>query len=350
MKKLLSCFLCFILFMYGGTAIAAGSTTLITDVKGKIETGQAIQILINVANIDSFYAGAASIKYDPKVLEIISFEKGDLITKKGTNVFDVGNKIDNTNGIASFGGFTCIGQTNGFSGSGTFLKINAKVLKKDSFHIKSVPLSTSPNDVDNLKIQLCDKDIKLVNYEFKGYEFKVSSNGKAEVIKQESTEANSSNNNSNTKASVNSTVNKGNETKTKQGSNVVNTDTNSNASDSTNTSTDPLVNNDSVSKQGSNVVNPNTNSTTKTNSNTNSPVIKENGINKSNLEINIQKKKSVINDAGITSKTKPAFSGNYESTTETEKKSGWRKGVLIGATIALVLIAAGGTYFYRKKH
>ena len=63
-----------------------------------------------------------------------------MITKKGTNIFDVDNKIDNTNVRVSFGGFSCIGQTSGFSGSGTFLKINAKELKKDSFHIKNIPL------------------------------------------------------------------------------------------------------------------------------------------------------------------------------------------------------------------
>ena len=57
--------------MYVGTAKASGSTAITVDVKGEIETGQAIQILINLDNINSFYAGAASLKYDPKVLKVI---------------------------------------------------------------------------------------------------------------------------------------------------------------------------------------------------------------------------------------------------------------------------------------
>jgi len=183
MKKLIICFLCFILLIYGGTVKAAGLTSITVDIKGDLEKGKTIEIFINVDNIDSIYAAEATLKYDPKVLNVISFEKGDLINKSGTNTFDVGNQIDNIKGIAKFGGFSCLGQTNGFSGSGTFLKINAKLLKKANFHINSQPFLVSANDVDNLKIEFCDKNIKEVNYEFKGYEFKVGGEGIVEEIK-----------------------------------------------------------------------------------------------------------------------------------------------------------------------
>ncbi|HEY8805566.1 MAG TPA: cohesin domain-containing protein, partial [Clostridium sp.] len=182
MKKLLTCFLCFILIIYGGAAKAVTSPSLTVDIKGNIEAGEVIKIIINVDNIESLYAGAATLKYDPKVLKIIGFEKGNLITKGGANTFDVGNKTDNVNGMASFGGFTCVGQTNGFSGSGTFLIINAKVLKKDSFHIRSLPFLASPNEINNLKIQLCNKNVKEVTYKFKGYYFKTGSVAKIQEI------------------------------------------------------------------------------------------------------------------------------------------------------------------------
>ena len=182
MKKLMLCFLCLILCIYGRDVKASTPTSLIVGIKGGIEAGQAIQILINVDSIESLYSGSATLKYDPKILKIIGFEKGDLIKKAGVNTFDVGNKIDNAKGIAVFGGFTCVGQTNGFSGSGTFLKINAKVLKKDSFHMKSLPFLASPNEINNLKIQLCNKNIKEITYKFKGYDFKGGAVAKIQEI------------------------------------------------------------------------------------------------------------------------------------------------------------------------
>jgi len=182
MKKVMLCFLCLILFMYGRDVKALTPTSLTVDVKGNIEAGETIQILINVDIIESLYAGSATLKYDPKILKIMGFEKGDLITKAGANTFDVGNKIDNAKGIAVFGGFTCVGKTNGFSGSGTFLIINAKVITKDSFHIKSLPFLDSPNEINNLKIQLCDKNIKEITYKFKGYDFKAGAVAKIQEI------------------------------------------------------------------------------------------------------------------------------------------------------------------------
>ncbi|MBZ9609301.1 hypothetical protein G9F73_016030 [Clostridium estertheticum] len=331
MKKIILCFLCFILFTYGGTAKAAILPSLSVDVKGNIEIGQAIQIIINIDNIDSLYAGAARLKYDPKIFKIISFEKGALIINKGTNTFDVGDKIDNTSGIASFGGFSCVGQTNGFSGSGTFIKINAEVLKKDSFHLKSQQFLASPNDTYNLKIQLYDKNIKEVAYEFKGYELKVSSDGKAEEIKPGSTVI-KPDTNSMKKAKTEATVNKENI--------VVAPDIDSNVK----ASTDALVVKESETKQESNVVNPNVNS------NANSSVNNESEI-KEDVSSNVLKNNKAINKETVEiNKSEPAFSVKDESGNETIKNSGWKRGMITGSAIALVFAVVGGTYFYRKKH
>jgi len=380
MKKLMTCFLCVILVIYGGTAKAAGSPALSLDVKGSIETGQTIQILINIDNIDSLYAGAASLKYDPKVLKIISFEKGDLIIKSGVNIFDVGNKIDNASGIASFGGFSCVGQSNGFSGSGTFLKINAQVLKKDSFNIKSKPFLDSPSDDYNLKIQLCDKSIKLVNYEFKDYEFKAeevkpenpispvitpetkddtktSTDSQAgSEVKQGSTVVNS-NINSNTQAIINSLVNND----TKKESSFLNPNINSDTKSDTNS----LVNNYGESDQGSNLVSSDINSNTK--SIIDSLISNKNKVDQigttvssdtsTNVKVpvssainNSKQDKTASNDVVEINEIKSEVSGNQGSSNKTIKDDGWQKVILIMGALVLAVAVVGGIYIYRKRY
>ncbi|MFT8314001.1 MAG: cohesin domain-containing protein [Clostridium sp.] len=177
MKKIFSAILVFFLWIGNTVAFADTNPNVSIDIKGNIEVGQSIQILINVSNIKNLYAGAAKFKYDKNILKVTGFEKGDLVSKSEINVFDAGNSIDNDNGVAEFGGFSCLGQLPGFSGSGTFLIIDAQVLKKDSFHINSVPLLSDPNDDNNLKIQLIDNNIKDINYNFTGYDFKLNSDG-----------------------------------------------------------------------------------------------------------------------------------------------------------------------------
>ena len=190
MKKFFSAIIVFFLLMVNTVVFADNNPSVSISIKGNIEAGQSIQILINVSDVKNLYAGAAKFKYDKNILKVTSFEKGDLISKSGVNVFDVGNKIDNDNGIAEFGGFSCLGKVPGFSGSGTFLIIDAQVLKKDNFHVKSVPLLSDPNDDTNLKIQLVDDNAKDMNYNFTGYDFKINSDGTAIVSQPKSESGN----------------------------------------------------------------------------------------------------------------------------------------------------------------
>jgi hypothetical protein len=189
LKKIFSVLIVFLLLMVNTVVSADTSPSASINIKGNIEAGQNIQILINVSDIKNLYAGAAKFKYDKNILKVTGFEKGDLINKSGVNVFDVGNKIDNNNGIAEFGGFSCLGKVAGFSGSGTFLIINAEILKKDNFHIKSIPFLADTNEDNNLKIQFVDSSVKDMNYNFTGYDFKTNSNGTPTISKPRSEEA-----------------------------------------------------------------------------------------------------------------------------------------------------------------
>lgn len=190
--------LCF-MFFSNLKVYAVSGPEIEAVVNGTIDKGQTIQILINIKDIQSFFAGAIKFKYDKNVLKIKSIEGGNLISKAGINKFEAINKIDEQNGIAAYG-FSCTGKINGYSGTGTFIRINAEVLKKDSFHIKSKPLLDEPNDDFNLKLQICDSNIKEVEYNFKSYEFNLNEatvnnsdiNKSTENLSQNSSKENSS--------------------------------------------------------------------------------------------------------------------------------------------------------------
>jgi hypothetical protein len=154
-------------------ALAEGGPAVSAQVDGKVEQGEDIQILINISNIPSFYAGQADLLYDKQVLKIKSVEAGSLISDKSINKFEALKRIDEEKGIVSYA-FSCLGKINGFSGSGTFIKITAQVLKKQDFHIKSKPLMKQPDADFNLKLILCDSNVKELQYTFTPYEFKTA--------------------------------------------------------------------------------------------------------------------------------------------------------------------------------
>ncbi|MDP4146367.1 MAG: cohesin domain-containing protein [Bacillota bacterium] len=191
MKKVTVTLIVFCMLLFSSTVFAEEVASVDVKVNGKIEQGQNIQILINVNNISSFFAGAVKLKYNNQIIKVNSIEKGDLISQSGINSFEALNKIDENNGTVEYG-FSCLGKINGFSGSGNFLKINAQVLKKDSFHIKSIPFIKEPDDDNNLKIQLVNKDIQEQSYTFTGYDFKLNSDGTSNITNPSTAAANGS--------------------------------------------------------------------------------------------------------------------------------------------------------------
>lgn len=174
MKKIILGLILVMLMLFNQSVLADSKPTIEAKVNGTVDQGQKIQILINIKDISSFYAAQMEFKYDTSVLKIDSIEQGDLISKAGVNKFDALNKVDAENGTASYA-FSCLGKINGFSGSGTFLKINAEVLKKDSFHINSKPFLKQSDKDMNLKLQIVNSDINEVDYQFVPYVFATGS-------------------------------------------------------------------------------------------------------------------------------------------------------------------------------
>ena len=165
-KILLFTFIFTLLFTI--SAFAEEQPTVEVKVDGKIETGEKIKVLINISDIKSFYAGAIDLKYNSEVLKVVSLEQGDLIKQKGIDKFEAVNKIDEQNGRVSYG-FSCLKKINGFSGNGTFLIINAEVVKKADIYFNSKPFLKQFNNEMNIKMQLCNSDIKELEYRFIPY-------------------------------------------------------------------------------------------------------------------------------------------------------------------------------------
>jgi LPXTG-motif cell wall-anchored protein len=145
-------------------------------VDGTIEVGQKIKIHINIEEIKSFFAGYAKLKYDKDIIKVIDIEKGKLISRAGIEKFEAMNRIDDVNGIIEYG-FSCLGKINGYEGSGTFITINAEILKKEGFHINSEAFLKNVDENFNLRLQICDSDINELKYTFTPFKFET---GKAQ--------------------------------------------------------------------------------------------------------------------------------------------------------------------------
>lgn len=143
------------------------------ELVGKMEQGEKIKLLMNIESINSLYAADFSFKYNNEVIKVTSIEKGDLIGDESKNPIVVANKVDYSEGTVNYI-FTCTGKNEGYKGTGTFLIINAEVLKETQLNIiKAEVLDYSKNDVV-VKLKLVDKTVNYVDYAFKNFSMKAS--------------------------------------------------------------------------------------------------------------------------------------------------------------------------------
>lgn len=219
------------------TLLSVGSTKVMADTKpsvnvevvGNIEVGQEIQININVNNIDTFFAGAMEFKCDTDVLKILEIQKGSLITKNGIEIFEAVKTIYEDTGKARFE-FTCMGKIDGFSGSGAFVVLKAKVLKKQSFAINSIPFKKELDSDNNLKLRLFDKNVEEVNYSFKAFSYAAEQSGGSTNPSGANGTVNNNTNTSNNANGSNNT-NASNQAKGNQGTNTQQNTSNNSGTD-----------------------------------------------------------------------------------------------------------------------
>lgn len=168
-KILLSMFL---LLLFSFTAnkayVYAADTsdlTAKTEITGDIKKGSKIKITISLNKIESLYAADIWLKYDKSLIKVTNMEKGTIISDSSVQTFQVVNKFDNNTGSARLE-FSCLGKINGFSGQGSLLILDAEVLKDGSLNINSKPFVKEPDNNYNLKLQLVNKDVKELNFEY----------------------------------------------------------------------------------------------------------------------------------------------------------------------------------------
>ena len=120
--------------------------------------GDTIDIEVNISNINNLYGGSWDLLYDSNLLDVISIEPGSLINSKVTT------NVSNKKGHAYFW-FTSTGNNSPISGSGSIVKIKAKILKEGKLNLITTNKNSdfSLNNKNSL-IKLSDKSGNPVSY------------------------------------------------------------------------------------------------------------------------------------------------------------------------------------------
>lgn len=157
-------------FIFSFKAKAAESLEVKANIKGTVEKGNQIEILVDISETKSLYAASFYFKYDSKVLKIEEIIPGELISDNKISKFEALNNIDEAKGLVSYG-FTCMGNINGFSGKGNLIKLKATVLDTKDFKLTSKYGNKTPNGDYTVTMQICDKNIEELPYNFEPFTY-----------------------------------------------------------------------------------------------------------------------------------------------------------------------------------
>lgn len=185
MKKLMTFLVAFFLFNVPINAYAA-DTTVEVKVEGEVKKGNNINIILNVNDVENFYAGSVDFIYNADQLKVNSVNSSDFITGTDDEIVEIGGETAKNGNTANYG-FTFVGDKPGLSGSGTFVTISATVLSDDEFSINK----------GNMQVKLVKKtDGTVTNY---GYKFIGVGN---QDVGNEAESNNNQNNDSQTNADI----------------------------------------------------------------------------------------------------------------------------------------------------
>ncbi|MBS5951379.1 MAG: hypothetical protein KIC47_13875 [Clostridium sp.] len=157
MKKIILMLLSYLIIMSPIKVLAESNVYVETKVIGEVKKGSNIEILVDVKNVDNLYATSIDFIYDTNQLTVESIKPTEYITKNIDNIIELGGEVDKNGNTATYS-FTFLGDVDGLNGSGTLVKINAKVLSNDKLSITK----------DNMKVKLVQKaDGTVKNYDYK---------------------------------------------------------------------------------------------------------------------------------------------------------------------------------------
>lgn len=315
MKKIITLIFVF-MFLVMPVKAYADSTTVEVKVNGEVKKGSTIEILVNVKDVEKFYAASVDFTYDTNQLKVESIVASDFITKYSNDIMELGGETDKNGNTASYS-FTFLGEKNGIKGSGTLAIITAQVLNNEKLSIGQ----------DTMKVKLVQRvgdTVENYSYKFNGYNTSATTDTSG-----------SGNNSQNAGDSTNSEDSTENNE-----SGSVNNDSNS----STSTTTDSNSKNSVDSSKEDNNEDKNYSTSDGEESN-NENLVDEKSDDATD---SLTDEESVAVNAGANSSVdKDNITANGESSVTTKNK-----GIIIGIVIAIVIMGAiGGIgyYMYSKK-
>ena len=315
MKKIITLIFVF-MFLVMPVKAYADSTTVEVKVNGEVKKGSTIEILVNVKDVEKFYAASVDFTYDTNQLKVESIVASDFITKYSNDIMELGGETDKNGNTASYS-FTFLGEKNGIKGSGTLAIITAQVLNNGKLSIGQ----------DTMKVKLVQRvgdTVENYSYKFNGYNTSATTDTSG-----------SGNNSQNAGDSTNSEDSTENNE-----SGSVNNDSNS----STSTTTDSNSKNSVDSSKEDNNEDKNYSTSDGEESN-NENLVDEKSDDATD---SLTDEESVAVNAGANSSVdKDNITANGESSVTTKNKE-----IIIGIVIAIVIIGAiGGIgyYMYSKK-
>ena len=315
MKKIITLIFVF-MFLVIPVKAYADSTTVEVKVNGEVKKGSTIEILVNVKDVEKFYAASVDFTYDTNQLKVESIVASDFITKYSNDIMELGGETDKNGNTASYS-FTFLGEKNGIKGSGTLAIITAQVLNNEKLSIGQ----------DTMKVKLVQRvgdTVENYSYKFNGYNTSATTDTSG-----------SGNNSQNAGDSTNSEDSTENNE-----SGSVNNDSNS----STSTTTDSNSKNSVDSSKEDNNEDKNYSTSDGEESN-NENLVDEKSDDATD---SLTDEESVAVNAGANSSVdKDNITANGESSVTTKNKE-----IIIGIVIAIVIIGAiGGIgyYMYSKK-
>lgn len=161
MKKIIMLTLVFMFLIIPIKTYADSVATVEVKVNGEVTKGSTIEILVNVKNVEKFYAASVDFTYDTNQLKVESINAGEFITNYSNDIMELGGETDKNGNTASYS-FTFLGEKEGIKGNGTLAIITALILNDEELAIGK----------DNMKVKLVQRvedTVDNYSYKFNGY-------------------------------------------------------------------------------------------------------------------------------------------------------------------------------------
>lgn len=175
--KFLAILLIFQLILSNGkTSFAALNTTVTYTVTGTPKVGNTIEIAVNVSNIKDLYGGSIDFLYDPKILQVQSITKGNILGKSEV-LTPIGENSKISEGQASFA-LILKGNKPRVSNNGTISIIKAGSVKLNTTSSNTPALSLSGNTV---RVKLSNPFANSITYTYENKT--ITTNTSSDTIK-----------------------------------------------------------------------------------------------------------------------------------------------------------------------